>query len=43
MRRLFGTNLVHWSAIALAAAAVAAPPGLAQAPQPWTSADLLKI
>ena len=43
MRRLFGTNLVLWSAIALAAAVRAGPPGLAQAPQPWTSADLLKI
>ena len=43
MRRLFGRNLVHWAAIAVAVAVLAGQRGLAQPQSSWTSADVLKI
>ena len=43
MRRLPGRNVLLWFASALALAAAAGPPGLAQTPQLWSGADLLSI
>ena len=43
MRQWPGTRLLGWFAVALAVAAAAGPSGSAQTPEPWSTADVLKL
>ena len=43
MRQLPGKHLMGWFAVALAVGAAAGPSGSAQAPEPWSAADVLKL